>query len=83
MCRAQIGGRGVFEWHPALLSWYYQLGGAKIGKGVSIHPKALLSDFDLITIGDGACIDAALVCTSEHFTVIVRLLHMVTCTYYW
>ncbi|BDA51313.1 probable peroxisomal-coenzyme A synthetase at N-terminal half [Coccomyxa sp. Obi] len=56
-----IGGRGVFEWHSALLPWYYRLGGAKIGKGVSIHPKAILSDFDLVTIGDGACIDAALV----------------------
>ncbi len=63
-CRAQIGGRGVFEWHSALLPWYYRLGGAKVGKAVIIHPKALLSDFDLITIGDGACIDAALVRTN-------------------
>ena len=57
----QIGGRGIFTWHPVLLPWYYRLGGAKIGAGVVIHPKALLSDFDLITIGDGVCIDAALV----------------------
>ena len=57
----QLGGRGIFEWHPALLSLYYRLGGAKIGKGVTIHLKAQLTDFDLISIADNVAIDAALV----------------------
>lgn len=57
----QIGGRGFFEWHSSLLPWYYRLGGAHVGKGVVIHPKARFSDFDLISIGQGAAIDAALV----------------------
>ena len=57
----QLGGRGIFEWHPVLLSLYYRLGGAKIGKGVKIHLKAQISDFDLISIADNVAIDAALV----------------------
>lgn len=57
----KIFGRGFFEWHGSLLPWYYKLGGAKIGCGVKLHPSAQLSDFDLITIGDDASIDAALV----------------------
>ena len=57
----QLGGRGIFEWHPALFSLYLRMGGAKIGKGVTIHRKAQLTDFDLITIADNVAIDAALV----------------------
>ena len=57
----QLGGRGIFEWHPVLLSLYYRLGGAKIGKGVKIHLKAQISDFDLVTIADNVAVDAALV----------------------
>lgn len=63
----QIGGQGIFTWHSGLLPWYYRLGGAKIGKGVVIHPKAVMTDFDLITIGEGACIDEALVSSISNF----------------
>ena len=57
----QLGGRGIFEWRPALLRLYYRMGSAKIGKGVPIHLEAQLSDFDLITVADNVAIDAALV----------------------
>lgn len=50
---------------------------------MSIHPKALLSDFDLITIGDGACIDAALVRTSDQFHTLVGLIFMAKCIDNW
>ena len=62
----QLGGRGIFEWHPALFSLYLRMGGARIGKGVTIHRKAQLTDFDLITIADNVAIDAALVDSFSH-----------------
>ena len=70
----QIGGRGIFTWHSGLLPWYYRLGGAKIGKGVVIHPKAVMTDLDLITIGKGACVDAALVSPNQIQTLIFQIL---------
>jgi hypothetical protein len=56
-----VFGRGMFMWNSSLLTWYYRLAGAKIGRNVKLHTKAQLSDFDLITIGEGTTIDAAVV----------------------
>ncbi|EIN09770.1 acetyl-CoA synthetase-like protein [Punctularia strigosozonata HHB-11173 SS5] len=54
-------GRGVFAMHPSLELLYFRLLGAKIGRNVKIHNSAKLSEFDLIHIGDDACIDRALI----------------------
>jgi hypothetical protein len=51
-----IMGRGAFNWSSCMLTAYYRLMGARIGKGVHIHRKADLGEFDLIDIGDGAWI---------------------------
>ena len=66
----QLGGRGIFEWHIALLNVYYRMGGATIGNGVTIHLEAQLSDFDLITIADNVAIDAAVVCSFSYYPVL-------------
>jgi hypothetical protein len=59
-----IFGRGIFEmdvpfFGQLLLRTYYRLMGASIGKNVKLHRRAHLSMYDLVTIGDNACIDAA------------------------
>lgn len=48
----QICGRGIFAWSPAMISTYYRLLGAKIGKNVKISDHAHLGEADLIEIGD-------------------------------
>lgn len=53
-----ICGRGVLS---SNLPLYYQLLGAKIGAGAKISPNAVLGEFDLVSIGPGAAVDAALV----------------------
>ena len=54
---------GIFEldipYFGSLLPLYYTLLGAKIGKNVKISKSAVLDEPDLLTIGDGAWIDAA------------------------
>ncbi|KAF8998261.1 acetyl-CoA synthetase-like protein [Cyathus striatus] len=54
-------GKGIFSVHPSMEILYYRLLGAKIGKNVLIHNQARLREFDLLHIGDGCRIDAALV----------------------
>ncbi|KAF5838478.1 hypothetical protein DUNSADRAFT_2807 [Dunaliella salina] len=52
-----ICGRGAWAAHPALLRFYYQLLGARIGSSVVIDPRAKLFNHDLIAIGDDCCVD--------------------------
>ncbi|KAL9620528.1 MAG: hypothetical protein Q9160_004997 [Pyrenula sp. 1 TL-2023] len=53
----QLCGRGIFNQHQWLRTLYLRLLGAKIGKNVSIHEKAQLGEFDLISIEDGVTLD--------------------------
>lgn len=50
-------GRGFFGSSEIGLTLYYRLMGAKIGKGVKIATRAVLREFDLITLQDGANLD--------------------------
>eukprot|EP00928_Gymnodinium_smaydae_P035386 TRINITY_DN24910_c0_g1_i1.p1 TRINITY_DN24910_c0_g1~~TRINITY_DN24910_c0_g1_i1.p1 ORF type:complete len:1701 (+),score=163.42 TRINITY_DN24910_c0_g1_i1:695-5104(+) len=47
-------GAGFFDWNSTLKTYYYRLLGAKIGRGAYISAKTMISEFDLVTIGDGA-----------------------------
>ncbi|KAJ7246783.1 acetyl-CoA synthetase-like protein [Mycena haematopus] len=57
----RISGRGVFSMHPSLEILYYRLLGARVGKGVKISKHARLSEYDLLTFGDGCIVDNALI----------------------
>ncbi|UJR19403.1 hypothetical protein I4U23_022533 [Adineta vaga] len=46
----RIFGFGVFEWNDRFRIFFLKLMGAKIGKQVTIDPKAEIREFDLITI---------------------------------
>ena len=51
-------GRGVFDLNDALRCRYYKLLGARVGHGIKIHETCALSEADLVSIGDGTCLDA-------------------------
>ncbi|KAL5358955.1 hypothetical protein BJX96DRAFT_173917 [Aspergillus floccosus] len=55
-----IWGKGVFEQSVGLRMFYYRCLGMRIGRNVSIHPKAELGEFDLIEIGDDTTLDACI-----------------------
>ena len=50
-------GLGVFSMSYPLTALYYRLMGARVGRGTRIAINADLGEFDLLTIGDRACID--------------------------
>ncbi|KAF8227072.1 acetyl-CoA synthetase-like protein [Tricholoma matsutake] len=52
-------GKGIFSAHSSLKILYYRLLGARIGKNVSIGPKAVLGEFDLLDIQDECRIDGS------------------------
>lgn len=54
----ELCGRGFFAWHGRALVWYYRLMGASIGRDVTIHWRANLGEYDLLTIEDGAWVSA-------------------------
>lgn len=47
--------------HPSLEKLYYRMLGAHIGSNVRIDKKAMLGEYDLITLKDGCSVDTALV----------------------
>ncbi len=59
-CRKLIG-HGIWGSTESLLNTYYRLLGAKIGPGARISLAAEIAEFDLITIGEGACIELSTV----------------------
>ncbi|NML95757.1 AMP-binding protein [Novosphingobium olei] len=50
-------GLGVFSTAYPMIALYYRLMGARVGRRTRIAPSADLGEFDLLTIGDEACID--------------------------
>lgn len=50
-------GLGLFTLSYPLTALYYRLMGANVGRRTRIAVTADLGEFDLLTIGDGACID--------------------------
>jgi acyl-CoA synthetase (AMP-forming)/AMP-acid ligase II/acyl carrier protein/acetyltransferase-like isoleucine patch superfamily enzyme len=50
-------GLGVFSMSYSLTALYYRLMGARVGRRTRIAPSADLGEFDLLVIGDDACID--------------------------
>lgn len=50
-------GLGVFSMSYPLTALYYRLMGASVGRRTRIARNADLGEFDLLTIGDNACID--------------------------
>lgn len=52
-----VCGRGFFGSSEMGIVWYYRLMGAKIGKGVKINKRAVVREFDLVTLEDGANLD--------------------------
>lgn len=50
-------GLGVFSMSYPLIALYYRLMGARVGRSTRIAPSADLGEFDLLAIGDEACID--------------------------
>ncbi|PSK44210.1 hypothetical protein B9Z65_190 [Elsinoe australis] len=52
-----ICGTGHFGMSNSGLVLYYRLLGAKIGSGVTIARSAMLGEYDLLEIGDGAMLD--------------------------
>jgi len=50
-------GLGVFSMSHPLTAFYYRLMGARVGRRTRIAASADLGEFDLLTIGDDACID--------------------------
>ncbi|THW02430.1 hypothetical protein D6D26_04305 [Aureobasidium pullulans] len=52
-----ILGKGIFGQSEISTIWYYRLMGAKIGKGVKIHKRTTIREFDLVTLEDGANLD--------------------------
>lgn len=51
-------GKGVFDYSDGLRHRYYALLGAHIGEGARIAASCELTEADLVTIGDGTCLDA-------------------------
>lgn len=54
---AVTAGLGAFSASYPLTALYYRLMGARVGWRTRIAPSADLGEFDLLTIGDDACID--------------------------
>lgn len=50
-------GRGIWGSNAATLNLYYRLLGARIGRYARISLEADIAEFDLINIGEGACIE--------------------------
>jgi acyl-CoA synthetase (AMP-forming)/AMP-acid ligase II/acetyltransferase-like isoleucine patch superfamily enzyme/acyl carrier protein len=57
----KAAGLGVFGGCYSLTALYYRMLGARVGRGARIEPSADLGEFDLLKIGEGVCIDAAVV----------------------
>ena len=55
--RPVTAGLGVFSMSYSLTALYYRLMGARVGRRTRIAPSADLGEFDLLVIGDDACID--------------------------
>ena len=51
----------LFRYNNWWRCWYFRLLGAKVGQNVKISPGAQLSEWDLLSIGDGVVIDAAVI----------------------
>lgn len=51
---------------PSMVRWYYEMMGARIGEGVSIHKDAKLGQVDLLHFEDGVAIDN---CTIRPFSI--------------
>lgn len=58
MCRRLIG-RGIWGTSEDLLNTYYRMLGATIGKDACISIYAEVAEYDLVTIGESACIEFA------------------------
>ncbi|WP_158702121.1 AMP-binding protein [Kitasatospora sp. MMS16-BH015] len=59
-----FGGRNLLDFlgGSAYLVWFFRYLGARIGRGVCLYPNGadpMMEEADLTTIGDGACIDQA------------------------
>ncbi|EEP81832.1 predicted protein [Uncinocarpus reesii 1704] len=52
-----IGGKGAFNHFNWTRKLYFRLLGARIGKGTVIHKHAILSEYDLLDIGDNVTVD--------------------------
>jgi acyl-CoA synthetase (AMP-forming)/AMP-acid ligase II/acetyltransferase-like isoleucine patch superfamily enzyme len=55
-CR-KIFLRGIWGSNEVLLSMYYRMLGAKIGKNARISLECHLAEFDLVTVGDNAAVE--------------------------
>ena len=53
----KIAGLGIFDLSPWLFTWYMRMMGASIGKSSYVSPKAIIGDFDLITIEKNTTVD--------------------------
>jgi len=51
----------LFRYNNWWRCWYFRLLGAKVGQDVKISPGAQISEWDLISIGDGVVIDASVI----------------------
>ena len=52
-----IAGYGIFEISPYMFTWYMRLMGASVGNNSYVSSKAIIGDFDLITIERNTTID--------------------------
>ena len=53
----KIAGLDFFEISPWMFTWYMRMMGSSIGKGSYVSSKAIIGDFDLITIEKNTTID--------------------------
>jgi len=57
----KLFGKGIYGSSEELLAFYYRLLGATIGEGAKISAQAEIAEYDLVTIGQHACIEYSLV----------------------
>ena len=53
----KLFGKGIFGSSEELLAFYYRLLGASIGEGARISTQTDLAEFDLVVIGEQACVE--------------------------
>jgi len=53
----KLFGKGIFGSSEELLAFYYRLLGATIGEGARIGTQTDLAEYDLVTIGQHACVE--------------------------
>ncbi|CAB9519639.1 7a-methyl-1,5-dioxo-octahydro-1H-inden-4-yl [Seminavis robusta] len=53
----KLFGKGIYGSSEEMVAFYYRLLGAKIGEGARISAQADIAEFDLVTVGQHACVE--------------------------